>query len=507
MPSHNTDLSKVTAVNVARLGEGGKFASASLTEGLLRFEWEQLTFKELTSAPLEVVRERLLLTPGTDQGEATRDFGRLEMFRHSGPDDLWVAFESNQMWWTQLIAGPIEQDRKSSFRRTTGWSNRSLVGTPLDFATLSEGARSVNRSSPSSARRVQDEGHRQAILEDIVGSRMPARQPSVPTAPLVTEPQRDELRLLWDKLRRPIGWVGEIGTAGHGVQACRGPGKARWCASMYWSNSKMGNAVSFCIHSGRLILGDRERREFLRWLAFQRTALNGRDAEIRSAEEQVQDAFRVGFDYETGLEFLRRWAAALDPFAPNPNARWVLPPSGVAALGPEPSSTEQPSLPDALPAPDDVVETAGEMPDVPEGVDPIAISIQQMVRNAHGAAAESGKVRERVAKAKEVRMSSDELAAHLRELIEGQGRRCKLSNLPLHFGEASPGGAVDSERLASLDRIDSNGHYERGNLQVVCWFVNRWKSDDTQENFLRLLGLLLSHRATDGGVTSLPEVV
>lgn len=35
------------------------------------------------------------------------------------------------------------------------------------------------------------------------------------------------------------------------------------------------------------------------------------------------------------------------------------------------------------------------------------------------------------------------------------------------------GAAGDPELAASLDRIDSDGHYERGNLQVVCWFSNR----------------------------------
>ena len=189
-----TDLFEVTSVNVARLGEGGKFAAASLADGLLRFEWEQLTFEELTSAPLEVVRDKLLQSTATDQGEATRDFGRLELFRHSGPDELWVAFVNSEMWWTRLVAGPIEQDDKSAFRRTTGWSNRSLTGSRLDFDVVSEGARSVNRSSPSSARRVQDEGHRRAILEDIAGTGSPSRRPSVSAAPVVTDRQRDELR-------------------------------------------------------------------------------------------------------------------------------------------------------------------------------------------------------------------------------------------------------------------------------------------------------------------------
>lgn len=44
--------------------------------------------------------------------------------------------------------------------------------------------------------------------------------------------------------------------------------------------------------------------------------------------------------------------------------------------------------------------------------------------------------------------------------------------------------------LSSLDRIDSNGHYEEGNLQVVCRFINRWKSDSDDAEFRRLVRLL-----------------
>lgn len=44
----------------------------------------------------------------------------------------------------------------------------------------------------------------------------------------------------------------------------------------------------------------------------------------------------------------------------------------------------------------------------------------------------------------------------------------------------------DPEMLCSLDRIDSNGHYERGNLQIVCRFVNRW-SDSVDAHFRTLV--------------------
>jgi hypothetical protein len=44
--------------------------------------------------------------------------------------------------------------------------------------------------------------------------------------------------------------------------------------------------------------------------------------------------------------------------------------------------------------------------------------------------------------------------------------------------------------LCSLDRIDSDGHYEEENLQIVCRFINRWKSDSDDAEFRRLVRLL-----------------
>jgi hypothetical protein len=49
---------------------------------------------------------------------------------------------------------------------------------------------------------------------------------------------------------------------------------------------------------------------------------------------------------------------------------------------------------------------------------------------------------------------------------------------------------VDLDLSPSLDRIDSDGHYAPYNLQIVARFVNRWKSDDDNSNFKRLLAPL-----------------
>jgi len=99
----------------------------------------------------------------------------------------------------------------------------------------------------------------------------------------------------------------------------------------------------------------------------------------------------------------------------------------------------------------------------------------------------NGQLVERVTKIKENHFDSREaFEAYVDDLIEKQGQRCALSSLPLQFD----GEVTDIECLASLDRIDSAGHYAPGNLQVVCRFINRWKGADDNAGFGRLIGLL-----------------
>jgi hypothetical protein len=50
----------------------------------------------------------------------------------------------------------------------------------------------------------------------------------------------------------------------------------------------------------------------------------------------------------------------------------------------------------------------------------------------------------------------------------------------------------DDQCRYSLDRIVSSKHYEPGNLQLVCKFVNQWKGAMADEEFIRLIALLRS---------------
>lgn len=72
-------------------------------------------------------------------------------------------------------------------------------------------------------------------------------------------------------------------------------------------------------------------------------------------------------------------------------------------------------------------------------------------------------------------------------LLSLQDNRCALTGIPCQF----LGREADNNLLPPLDRIDSGGNYEAGNLQVVCQFINFWKSDSDNAEFQRLLMLVL----------------
>jgi len=98
----------------------------------------------------------------------------------------------------------------------------------------------------------------------------------------------------------------------------------------------------------------------------------------------------------------------------------------------------------------------------------------------------NGQTIDRLVKVKKLKMSDQKLSVEIKRLMNLQGHRCALTGLNLDYSD----NPIDLEMRPSLDRIDSNGHYELGNLQVVCRFVNFWKSNQDNDEFLRLLNVL-----------------
>lgn len=92
----------------------------------------------------------------------------------------------------------------------------------------------------------------------------------------------------------------------------------------------------------------------------------------------------------------------------------------------------------------------------------------------------------RTAKEKNSAFDKEELMKYLSNLLDDQDGLCAITGIALQFD----GTEDNQELLCSLDRIDSQGHYEPGNLQVVCRFVNRWKGASPDSDFRKLVQLV-----------------
>lgn len=116
------------------------------------------------------------------------------------------------------------------------------------------------------------------------------------------------------------------------------------------------------------------------------------------------------------------------------------------------------------------------------------IASLRMVATALKTVAQSDGQTEELVKKEKNSGFEDETAflTYVQNLLVNQGGRCALSGLIMQMdGESN-----DEQLLPSLDRICSDGHYEPGNLQVVCRFINRWKGADENDEFVRLLSVL-----------------
>lgn len=115
------------------------------------------------------------------------------------------------------------------------------------------------------------------------------------------------------------------------------------------------------------------------------------------------------------------------------------------------------------------------------------IGLAQGVINRVGNA--NGQPVERTLKNKELSgfSSTEAFYDFLCQLWEEQEGRCTLTSLPMLLPQK---GRPVTELVVSIDRRDSAGHYSPGNIQLTCWFANRWKGTLTDDEFGALIDIL-----------------
>lgn len=100
----------------------------------------------------------------------------------------------------------------------------------------------------------------------------------------------------------------------------------------------------------------------------------------------------------------------------------------------------------------------------------------------------NGQMETRSVKVKEFGFKTvSDLSEYIMALWREQNGRCVLTDLPMILDAPISG---SSALVVSVDRIDSDGHYAPGNLQLTCQFANLWKSDTTDEDFHALIDIV-----------------
>ncbi len=100
----------------------------------------------------------------------------------------------------------------------------------------------------------------------------------------------------------------------------------------------------------------------------------------------------------------------------------------------------------------------------------------------------NGQVVQHIVKSKELKLTKEEFGSLIKSLLKVQNNRCALTGISLDLNRSR--GIEDL--FPSVDRIDSDKHYEHGNIQIVCRFINFWKSATDNEKFKQLLALVRS---------------
>jgi hypothetical protein len=129
-------------------------------------------------------------------------------------------------------------------------------------------------------------------------------------------------------------------------------------------------------------------------------------------------------------------------------------------------------------------------------------AIWRMAATAKGTVGFSnGQLVLRTLKNKDLLIPDHELMPFLEALLAEQEGLCAITDLRLQYD----GDEDDEEMLCSLDRIDSNGHYEKDNLQIVCRFVNRGKSSSDDNEFRRLIRVVRGNVGGENNADHLPD--
>lgn len=200
-----------------KLGRGGARERECIEKGQLWLGYHEVPHELCLQGDWEGVK-RDFMERGDAAGTASNHLRQVRTFYEASPNDLWITFFGDSLWWG-FAGEPIALERGGSKTRPMldGWHNESIDGKVLRKSSLSgrllsvEGYRGTICSVRAAAYLVRKINGEQSPVEETV--REAQEQLLEGLEMLIKNLSWQDFELLVDLIFRQAGWqrVGELG--------------------------------------------------------------------------------------------------------------------------------------------------------------------------------------------------------------------------------------------------------------------------------------------------------
>ncbi|MBP7998161.1 MAG: hypothetical protein KA314_02080 [Chloroflexi bacterium] len=195
-----------------KLGSGGKYEEAAISQSKARIGFDGLTIVEINGKEWQSLKSKLQSRVDyKNKGAATMDINALQTFVESTSNDIWITFHASQLWWGKLGDPVVYEDKISRYRFLLGeWFNHDIKGNRLFITQIPGSISKVQRFQGTicSVRDVDD-------LKRMINSQPSQAYTAIIQAKenLITQVQEGIRKLHWkdfeilvDLLFRNAGW-------------------------------------------------------------------------------------------------------------------------------------------------------------------------------------------------------------------------------------------------------------------------------------------------------------
>jgi hypothetical protein len=204
-----------------KLGPGGTFEEAAISENKARIGYDVLSVKEINGRNWKVLKTELQSrVKYKNAGSATMDINALRTFVESTSEDVWITFHASQLWWCKLGDATLGEDEVSRYRLLAGeWHNRDIHGHPLPITQIPGSISKVQRFQATVCRVTEIDDLRRLINDQPSQAYQDILQAKDNLANLVQEGIRrlywKDFEILVDLVFRHAGWsrVSVVGEA------------------------------------------------------------------------------------------------------------------------------------------------------------------------------------------------------------------------------------------------------------------------------------------------------